>query len=150
LVHGAVATGEQLMDVARTVSEIRKDPAAQHPLARLALERRLRSRLLASPNLVGATRLSVAEPPVVRTNVKDAVPCVAIGERADGSKVVVACTSIADLDVVSFGADARDRLAGDAELVVVSLPGNVTPSIRRLGEMLQRPATFCELEAHGD
>jgi len=150
LVHGAVATGEQLMDVARTVSEIRKDPAAQHPLARLALERRLRSRLLASPNLVGATRLSVAEPPVVRTNVKDAVPCVAMGVRADGSKVVVACTSIADLDVVSFGADARDRLAGDAELVVVSLPGNVTPSIRRLGEMLQRPATFCELEAHGD
>ena len=149
LVHGAVATGEQLMDVASTVAAIRRDPSAQHPLARLALERRLRSRLLAAPNLVGAARLSAAEPPVVRANVKDAVPCVAIGERADGSSVVVACTAIADLDVVSFGADARDRLAGDAELVVVSMPGNVTPSIRRLGEMLQRPANFCELEAHG-
>jgi hypothetical protein len=30
------------------------------------------------------------------------------------------------------------------------LPGNMTHSIRRLGEMLKRPATFCELGAHGD
>ena len=150
LVHGAVATGEQLMDVARTVAGIRNDPAAQHPLARLALERRLRSRLLASPHLVDASRLAAAEPPVVRTNVKDSVPCVAIGERANGSPLVVVCTAIADLNVVAFGADARDRLSTDAELVVTSLPGNVTPSIRRLGEMLQRPATFVELEAHGD
>lgn len=150
LVHGAVATGEQLMDVARTVSGIRNDPAAQHPLARLALERRLRSRLLSRPDLIGASRLVAAEPPVVRANVKDSVPCVAIGEHADGRSLVVACTAIADLDVVSFGADARDRLDDGAELVVASLPGNVTHSIRRLGEMLKRPATFCELEAHGD
>lgn len=150
LVHGAVATGEQLMDVARTVSKIRNDPAAQHPLARLALERRLRSRLLSRPDLVGASRLVAAEPPVARANVKDSVPCIATGERADGTPLVVACTAIADLDVVSFGADARDRLDDGADLVVVSMPGNVTQSIRRLGEMLKRPATFCELEAHGD
>lgn len=150
LVHGTVATGEQLMDVARTVADIRKNPAAQHPLARLALERQLRSRLVKSPELIGASRLVAAEPPVTRTNVKDSVPCVAVGERMDGTPLVVACTAIADLDVVTFGADARDRLDADAELVVAAMPGNVTPSIRRLAEMLQRPATFCELEAHGD
>lgn len=150
LVHGAIATGEQLMDVARTVAAIRKDPSAQHPLARLGLERRLRSRLISAPQLVGARRLVVAEPPVVRTNVKDSVPCVAVGERTDGRPLVVVCTAIADLNVVPFGADARDRLHAEAELVVVSLPGNATPSIRRLGEMLKQPATFCELEAHGD
>ena len=150
LVHGMQATGEQLINVARTVADIRRNPTAQHPLARLALERRLRSRLLENPGLLGATRAWAAEPPVVRTNVKDAVPCVAMAERHDGSTVVVACTSIADLDVIGFGADARDRLASDADLIVVTMPGNVTPSIRRLGEMLRRPATFRELEAHGD
>ena len=150
LVHGTVATGEQLMDVARLVAGIRRDPSAQHPLARLGLERRLRSRLVAAPHLVGASRLVAAEPPVVRANVKDSVPCVAMGERSDGGQLVVVCTAIADLEVVAFGADARDRLTADAQLLVVSLPGNVTPSIRRLGDMLKQPATFCELEAHGD
>lgn len=150
LVHGAVATGEQLIDVARTVAAIRTDSSAQHPLARLALERRLRSRIVAAPSLVSARKLVVAEPPVARTNVKDSVPCIAVGESVDGAPLVVTFTSIADLDVVGFGADARERLNPDARLVVVTLPGNATPSIRRLGAMLKHPATFCELEAHGD
>jgi hypothetical protein len=150
LVHGAVATCEQLIDVARTVAAIRTDSSAQHPLARLALERRLRSRIVAAPSLVSARKLVVAEPPVARTNVKDSVPCIAVGESVDGAPLVVTFTSIADLDVVGFGADARERLNPDARLVVVTLPGNATPSIRRLGAMLKHPATFCELEAHGD
>ena len=149
LVHGAVATGEQLMDVARTVTAIRSEASAQHPLARLGIERLLRSRVVASPGIVGARTLRVAEPPVKRDNVKDPVPCVAVGELTDGSPLVVACTAIADLDVVPFGADARDRLRTDAELVIVAAPGNVTPSIRRLAGLLERPANFCEVATHG-
>jgi len=150
LVHGALATGEQLIDVARTVTKIRSDAAAQHPLARLGIERLLRSRVVASPGLVGARTLRIAEPPVRRDNVKDPVPCVAIGELTDGSPLVVACTAIADLDVVAFGADARDRLGVDGELVIVTAPGNVTPSIRRLAGLLERPANFHEVATHGD
>lgn len=150
LVHGAVATGEQLIDVARTVTAIRSDASAQHPLARLGIERLLRSRVVASPGIVGARALRVAEPPVRRENVKDPVPCVAVGESTNGSPLVVTCTAIADLDVVPFGADARDRLRTDAELVIVAAPGNVTPSIRRLAGLLERPAKFCEVATHGD
>lgn len=150
LVHGAVATGEQLLDVARTVAKIRSDSAAQHPLARLGIERLLRSRVVESPRLIGARVVRPAEPPTRRENVKDAVPCVALGESTDGTPLVVVCTAIADLDVVAFGADARDRLRRDAELVIVVAPGNVTPSIRRLAGLLERPAIFHEVATHGD
>ena len=49
-----------------------------------------------------------------RTNLSDAVPCVATGLDPDGRPVVVVCSVGIDLDVVPFAADARLAAASRA------------------------------------
>ena len=89
LIHGAVPPDEALGGVVDGVREHRRVGAAPHPLNRLASERLLRETLLADPSLVGASTLRSAAPPVPRQNVKDAVPCVAVGSDAAGRSLVV-------------------------------------------------------------
>ena len=42
-----------------------------------------------------------------RPNVKDRVPCTALGRREDGSRVLVVCSVGVDLDLVPYAVDAR-------------------------------------------
>ena len=141
LIHGAVPTVEALRRVVAAVSEHRAPGAEPHPLNRLGAERALRARLVNEPERVGAVSLLPAEPPAPRANLKDAVPCVARGERAHGSRVVVVCSTGVDLDVVPWAADARAFLDPDADLVIAVPERDASAVTRSLAAALRSPAT---------
>lgn len=153
MLHGAEPLPAALARVVARVRAARDEPAssdapptAADPLARLAAERRARHALLADPSRVGAATLAPAEPPVPRDNVRDAVPCAAVGTGADGRPMVVVCAAGADPDVVPWAADARLRLADPgAALVVAMAARNAMPAIRALGDALRVPARFVDL-----
>lgn len=142
LVHGTVATVEQLQDVVRTVMSYRRQATLRHPISALAPERALRYRALSQPHRIGFATMEIAEPPVPRVNVKDSVPCCALGRTRDGADAVVVFTSGVDLDVVTFAADARTRLAPTAELLIATEARNLVPVQRRLAALLRLPARF--------
>lgn len=115
--HGDRPTGEALADVVRAVRAHRRPGAARHPLNLLAQERALRARLIAEPQLIGATHVQPVMPPTPRPNVKDAVPCVAQATIAD-QQVTVVCSTGVDLDVVPFAVDAM-AACGTVECLIV-------------------------------
>lgn len=125
MLHGAEPTPDALARVVEAVTAHRTPGAPRHPLNTLGAERLLRWRLLERPELVGVPTLEPMAPPVARDNVKDAVPCVAVG---DG--VVVVCGTGADLDLIPYAADAR--LAAEASMPSVGLVGEVDGGRRRL------------------
>lgn len=141
MVNGNSPTVESLAKVVQTVSRYRHESATQHPLNRLGAERYFREVLIAKPGLVGANYLTRSEPPVVRSNLKDAIPCVAFGEAANSALVVV-CSAIVDPDLVPFAADARLALEPNADLVLAVAPNNVFPSMSLLANSLHRQARF--------
>ena len=142
LLHGRTATIESLRKVIAEVAARRAVGAQVHPLNRLARERILRHYVCQSPQLVGAKSLQVAEPPIVRTNLKDVVPCCAVGVSLTGEKMVVIFSVGVDPDVVSFGADARGQINGSAELIFAMPTRDIVPAVERVAQMLRRPARF--------
>jgi hypothetical protein len=107
ILHGDVPTVEALRGVVEAVDQHRRPDAPQHPLNRLVPERMLRWQLEQDPSLLGLREVRRAEPPVPRPNVKDRVPCVALGTRDDGTHVVLVCSVGVDLDLVPYALDAR-------------------------------------------
>ena len=142
LLHGRTATIESLRKVIAEVAARRAVGAQVHPLNRLARERMLRHYVCQSPQLVGAKSLQVAQPPIVRTNLKDVVPCCAVGMSLTGEKMVVIFNVGVDPDVVSFGADARGQINGSAELIFAMPTRDIVPAVERVAQMLRRPARF--------
>ena len=142
LLHGRTATIESLRKVIAEVAARRAVGAQVHPLNRLARERMLRHYVCQSPQLVGAKSLQVAQPPIVRTNLKDVVPCCAVGMSLTGEKMVVIFSVGVDPDVVSFGADARGQINGLAELIFAMPTRDIVPAVERVAQMLRRPARF--------
>jgi hypothetical protein len=141
LVHGDIPPAEALAGVVAAVAERRRPGAEPHPLNRLNAERLLRSRLLDEPSLVGALVLEPAPPPVPRTNLKDPVPCVAVGLDAQGDAVVVVCSVGIDLDLVPFAADARGAVGLDDARLLLAVPRRDDhPVTRALAGRLRRPA----------
>lgn len=145
MINGVSPDVESLSKVVQVVSSHRHQGAEKHPLGRLGAERYLREVLIAKPQLVGAQHLTRAEPPVVRSNLKDAIPCVAIGE-ASGRKLIVVCSAIIDTDLVPFAADARLCLEPNADLVLAVAPNNVLPSMTRLANALHHRARFVAVD----
>ena len=146
LLHGRTATIESLRKVIAEVAARRAVGAQVHPLNRLARERLLRHYVCQSPQLVGAKSLQVAQPPIVRTNLKDVVPCCAVGMSLTGEKMVVIFNVGVDPDVVSFGADARGQINGSAELIFAMPTRDIVPAVERVAQMLRRPARFVGVE----
>jgi hypothetical protein len=142
LLHGRTATIESLRKVIAEVAARRAVGAQVHPLNRLARERMLRHYVCQSPQLVGAKSLQVAQPPIVRTNLKDVVPCCAVGVSMTGEKMIVIFNVGVDPDVVSFGADARGQINGSAELIFAMPTRDIMPAVERVAQMLRRPARF--------
>jgi hypothetical protein len=140
LLHGDVPTPEALARVVGVVAEHRRPGADPHPLNRLGAERALRCDVLDAPERVGARSLLAAEPPVPRRNVKDPVPCVAVGETVGGKPLVVVCSTGIDLDLVPFAADARRRHAPGAQLVLVVPERDAAPVTAALAASLREPA----------
>ena len=142
LLHGRTATIESLRKVIAEVAARRAVGAQVHPLNRLARERMLRHYVCQSPQLVGAKSLQVAQPPIVRTNLKDVVPCCAVGMSLTGEKMVVIFSVGVEPDVVSFGADARGQINGSAELIFAMPTRDIVPAVERVAQMLRRPVRF--------
>lgn len=151
IMHGDVPPVEALAGVVGNVAERRRLDAPPHPFNRLARERLLRWELVRDPGLVGATELAPTAPPLPRTNLKDAVPCVASGRDHNG-RLVVVCSVGVDLDLIPYAADARlsveaaDPGDGEARLVVVTPPRDRVKVTEQLVGLLRRPG---RLAAHG-
>ena len=127
MLHGGRPTVEALADVVATVEQHRTVDAPYHPLNKLGAERFLRWLSIREPERVGANSLEVAAPPVVRLNLKDAVPCVAVGSTIAGAPLVAVYSSGIDLDLVPFALDAREMHSADAELVLVVPARDASP-----------------------
>jgi hypothetical protein len=148
LVHGDGPVDEALAQVVSEVAAHRRPGGPPHALNRLARERALRHRLVEDPSLVGLASLVPAPPPVPRTDLADAVPCVAFGTDGSGAPVVVVCSAGIDLDLVPFAADARDALAGpDARLLLAVPEGDDHPVTRELAARLAAPAEVVPVPA---
>jgi hypothetical protein len=148
LVHGDGPVDEALAQVVTEVAAHRRPGGPPHALNRLARERALRHRLVEDPSLVGLTSLVPAPPPVPRTNLADAVPCVAFGTDGSGAPVVVVCSAGIDMDLLPFAADARDALAGpDARLLLAVPEGDDHPVTRELAARLAAPAEVVPVPA---
>lgn len=143
MIHGDVPTVESLARVVTTVAEHRQVGAPPHPLNQIAAERLIRWRLIESPELIAAERVVATEPPVVRPNLRDATPCVAIAEPGG----VVVCTAGVDLEVVPYAADARLGLpdVGDGLMIVMS-PRDHVGVIDEMNELLIEPARVIEVD----
>ncbi|MFZ9864270.1 MAG: hypothetical protein ACO3FR_07005 [Ilumatobacteraceae bacterium] len=141
MIHGDTPTADSLTRIVRIVDAHRSPGADPHPLNRLATERALRDRIVREPSLVGASSLSVAPPPVPRDNLKDPVPCVAVGRLDDGREVVAVFSVGIDLDVVPFAADARAALATpETELLIVVPERDASPVTLKNAAALGHPA----------
>lgn len=149
MMHGDLPTTSALARVVEAVAEHRQVGARQHPLNRLAAERFTRWRLIDDPSLVGMVRVIAEDPPVARANLKDPVPCVAIGTDAAGAASVIVCSSGVDLDVVPFAADARlsvERELPGVDLLIVLPERDRVRATEELAAMLQRPPSFVTLD----
>jgi hypothetical protein len=152
MLHGDRPAVESLARIVGAVSSHRQPGARPHPLNQLGAERLLRWRVEQEPEVVGAIRIIPMNPPVVRTNLKDPVPCAAIGVDDRGNRFVVAFSSGVDLDLVPFGADARiaaselhSDIAPDCRLVLVTPLRDRVPAAMLLSEMLVHPGEFVSL-----
>lgn len=136
MLHGNRPTAEALADVVNSVSAHRQLGAPRHPLNMLAQERALRTRLVAEPQLIGATTVLAVGPPIPRPNVKDPIPCVAVA-TIDDRVVAVVCSSGVDLDLVPYALDARAALCATECLLV--LPSRDALDVQRRLATLASP-----------
>jgi hypothetical protein len=143
MLHGDVPTIESLARIVETVAQHRRVGAPQHPLNRLAAERFVRWRIVEDPSLVGMTAVVPVAPPTPRANLKDPVPCVAIGEGSDGRHVIV-CSVGVDLDLVPFAADAVFAHHGDRVMFVLPERDRV-PATEQLAAAMRVPVAFATL-----
>lgn len=151
MIHGDVPPDEALAGVVRAVEAVRSPEAAPHPLRHLAAERLLRWRLGREPGLLGLDSVDRAQPPVPRRNVKDRVPCSALGRRSDGAPVVVVCSAGVDLDAVPYAADARRFMAADLGIddpktMLVVPARDAVPMTYELAARLRMPLTIVPLD----
>ncbi len=142
LLHGRTATIESLRKVVEEVASKRITGANPHPLNQLGRERLLRHLICASPHLVDAISLQTVAPSMPRANLKDQVPCCAVGISRSGQSLVVIFSIGIDPDVISFGADARQAIDDQAELIFVSPQRDIVLAISQLAELLFIPARF--------
>jgi hypothetical protein len=164
IMHGDVPTHDALSGVVGAVAEVRDVSSPAHPLNRLAPERFLRWRLEQEPWLVDLASVEPAPPPTQRRNLKDRVPCSALGRRLDGTPVVVVCSVGVDLDLIPYAADARlaaaawGRMRGDEpgagetvpdgnglDVVVALPPRDVVPATTELAGMLRHSVTLASV-----
>jgi len=132
MLHGARPTTSALREVVEVVQRHRTLGTDPHPLNRLGAERFLRWSSIAEPHRLGLRHLRAAAPPVPRRNVKDPVPCVAIGEAGDGSSVIAVYSTGIDLDLVPFAVDARAFHDPTAALLLVVPERDASPVTRSL------------------
>lgn len=145
MVHGEMPTEQALRTVIDAVAVHREPGAMVHPFNQFGAERLHRWRALTDPSLIGFSELAPADPPVKRTNLKDAVPCVAVGVTSDGKDAVAVFVNGVDLEVVPFALDAAD-MHGKNHVVIVARERDLIPSVRKIAEYAQRTVSFAVIE----
>lgn len=145
MVHGELPTEQALRNVIEAVQVHREPGAMVHPFNQFGAERLHRWRALQNPSSIGFVDLSPADPPVKRTNVKDPVPCIAIGTLTNGSTAVAAFVNGIDLDVVPFAVDAANMHSMDT-VVIALRERDVTPSLRTMSEAAAISVTFAFID----
>jgi hypothetical protein len=105
MIHGELPTTQAMRQVIDAVLPHRTEGADSHPFNQFGVERLSRWKAIKDPSSIGFSTLAPADPPVLRTNVKDSVPCVAIG--LTGAKRLSTAVFVhgVDLDCVSFAVD---------------------------------------------
>ena len=134
MIHGELPTAQAMRQVIDAVLPHRTEGADSHPFNQFGVERLSRWKAIKDPSSIGFSTLAPADPPVLRTNVKDSVPCVAIG--LTGAKRLSTAVFVhgVDLDCVSFAVDAASRL-GTQDVTIVVRRRDVIASIERLANM---------------
>jgi hypothetical protein len=146
LLHGDRPTVDALADVVASVARHRVAGAPVHPFNQLAASRLLRARLVSDPSLVGHRSLVAAEPPEPRANLKDEVPCVAVGHLDGGRLEAVVCTHGVDLEVVPFSIDAVAR-HGAASCLIAAPARDVLEVQERIAALVGVPTRFVSVPA---
>ena len=144
MVHGDLPTDKALKQVIDAVLPHRTEGADQHPLNQFCVERYYRWRALKDPSSIGCVTLEAVEPPLQRKNLKDAVPCVALGVTPADEQSLVTFVHGVDIDVVSFALDAAVRM-GVGHVTIVARQRDITPSIARLTTLAKLPVQFTYL-----
>ena len=144
MVHGDLPTEKALAQVINAVLPHRTLGADNHPLNQFGVERLHRWRAMQDPSSVGFSSLKPVEPPVQRVNVKDAVPCVAIGQLVTGEIAVAVFVHGIDIDVVPFAVDAAIRNHVE-RIVIVARERDVIRSIRTVAELSSIAVAFTYL-----
>jgi hypothetical protein len=142
MVHGADTSADRLAEVVRWVAETRRPTAPSHPLQHLARERSMRRHALSDPASIGFATLVAVDPPVIRRNVKDSVPCCAAGRTITGENAIAVFSAGVDLDVVPFAVDARQYHDPDAKLYIVVEQRNIVAAQQRVASMVAGHAAF--------
>jgi hypothetical protein len=134
MIHGELPTAQAMRQVIDAVLPHRTEGADSHPFNQFGVERLSRWKAIKDPSSIGFSTLAPADPPVLRTNVKDSVPCVAIG--LTGAKRLSTAVFVhgIDLDCVSFAVDAASRL-GTQDVTIAVRRRDVIASIERLANM---------------
>jgi len=134
MIHGELPTAQAMRQVIDAVLPHRTEGADSHPFNQFGVERLSRWKAIKDPSSIGFSTLAPADPPVLRTNVKDSVPCVAIG--LTGAKRLSTAVFVhgVDLDCVSFAVDAASRL-GTQDVTIAVRRRDVIASIESLANM---------------
>ncbi len=128
LLHGDIPAVEALGAVVDAVLAHRSAEAPQHPLNRLGQERYLRWQLEQDPSLVAMADVVGVQPPLPRSNLKDAVPCVARATDDAGRVHHLVCSVGVDIDLAGFVADVQDGV--DTPVIVVLRERDALPITR--------------------
>ncbi len=134
MIHGELPTAQAMRQVIDAVLPHRTEGADSHPFNQFGVERLSRWKAIKDPSSIGFSTLAPADPPVLRTNVKDSVPCVAIGLTGAKRLSTVVFVHGVDLDCVSFAVDAASRL-GTQDVTIAVRRRDVIASIERLANM---------------
>lgn len=146
MVHGELPTEQAMRNVIEAVAVHREFGANAHPFNQFGAERFHRWRALQNPALIGFSSLTPTDPPLPRTNLKDAVPCAAVGVTTHGDSSAAVFVNGVDLDVVPCAIDVASA-AGVRSVVIAAREKDITPSIRRMAEMSTVSVTFVGLSA---
>lgn len=145
MVHGELPTEQALRNVIEAVQMHREPGAMVHPFNQFGAERLHRWRALQDPASIGFVELSPVDPPVKRTNVKDPVPCVALGTLNEDVSAVAVFVNGIDLDVVPFAVDAAD-MHGVGHVVIAIRQRDITSSLRTMAEVTAVSVTFAFID----
>lgn len=146
MVHGEMPTEQAMRTVIDAVARHREPGAMVHPFNQFGAERLHRWNAVQRPESVGFADLAPADPPVRRTNLKDPVPCVALGATLAGDDAVAVFVNGIDLDVVSFAADAA-HMHGRDDIVIAARERDITASLRRLAAACRSRVSFVTIDA---